>query len=148
MVDMKARSHLRILSLLVAPLGLTLVSCKREPPALAATPLPIVMVSQPVEREITDYNEYTGRTAAVETVEVRARGSGYLVKVNFQEGSVVKSGNPSRHRRPAVPARLEVIAAAGDRRERLADRHLRRDEPDGVLPEQPGPVRAGASASA
>jgi RND family efflux transporter MFP subunit len=51
------------------------------------------MVSQPVEREITDYNDYTGRTAAVETVEVRARVSGYLVKVNFPEGSMVKKGD-------------------------------------------------------
>jgi RND family efflux transporter MFP subunit len=51
------------------------------------------MVSQPEEREITDYNEYTGRTAAVEAVEIRARVSGYLVKVNFQEGSVVKKGD-------------------------------------------------------
>lgn len=90
---MKAQSHLVILCLLVAPLGLTLVSCKREPPALAATPLPIVMVSQPVEREITDYYEYTGRTAAKDAVEVRARVSGYLVNVNFREGAVVKKGD-------------------------------------------------------
>jgi RND family efflux transporter MFP subunit len=46
-----------------------------------------------VEREITDYYEYTGRTAAVEAVEIRARVSGYLVKVNFREGSVVKKGD-------------------------------------------------------
>jgi RND family efflux transporter MFP subunit len=51
------------------------------------------MVSQPIEREVIDYDEYTGRTAAVAAVEVRARVSGYLVKVNFQEGSVVKKGD-------------------------------------------------------
>ncbi|MBI3795977.1 MAG: efflux RND transporter periplasmic adaptor subunit [Deltaproteobacteria bacterium] len=51
------------------------------------------MVSPPVEREITDYYEYTGRTAAVEAVEVRARVSGYLVKVNFREGAVVNKGD-------------------------------------------------------
>jgi RND family efflux transporter MFP subunit len=56
-------------------------------------PSPVVMVSRPVEREITDYAEFTGRTAAVDTVEVRARVSGYLVKVNFQEGAVVKKGD-------------------------------------------------------
>jgi hypothetical protein len=46
------------------------------------------MVSLPVERESTDYCEYTGRTAAVEAVEVLARVSGYLIKVNFREGAV------------------------------------------------------------
>ena len=92
-VDMKAQDHFLILSVLVVTLCLALGACKREPPALAAIPPPVVMVSPPVEREITDYYEYTGRTAAVEAVEVRARVSGYLVKVNFREGSVVKKGD-------------------------------------------------------
>src|SRR2546426_133125 len=90
---MKAHGHSLILSVLVIILCLALGGCKHEPPALAATPPPVVMVSLPVEREVRDYYEYTGRTAAVEAVEVRARVSGYLVKVNFQEGSVVKKGD-------------------------------------------------------
>ena len=93
MVDMKAHGHAVILSILAAPLCLPLGGCKHEPPALAATPPPVVMISLPVEREVRDYYEYTGRTAAVEAVDVRARVSGYLVKVNFQEGSVVKKGD-------------------------------------------------------
>jgi membrane fusion protein, multidrug efflux system len=92
-VDMKAQGHLLMFSVLVVTFGLALGGCKHEPPALAATPPPVVMVSSPVEREVSDYYEYTGRTAAVDTVEVRARVSGYLVKVNFQEGSVVKKGD-------------------------------------------------------
>ncbi len=90
---MKAQSHFLILFAPVIILCLALAGCKHQPPALAATPPPVVMVSLPVEREVRDYYEYTGRTAAVETVEVRARVSGYLVKVNFQEGSVVKKGD-------------------------------------------------------
>src|SRR5215813_12395392 len=90
---MKAHSHFLILSVPVATLCLALAGCKREPPALAATPPPVVMVSQPVEREITDYYEYTARTAAVKAVEVRARVSGYLVKINFRDGSMVKTGD-------------------------------------------------------
>src|SRR5712692_3389998 len=90
---MKAQGHFLMFSFPVVTLCLTLVGCKREPPALAATPPTVVMVSQPVEREITDYNEYTGRTAAVEAVEIRARVSGYLIKVNFREGFVVKKGD-------------------------------------------------------
>jgi RND family efflux transporter MFP subunit len=94
-MEIKARDHRLIFSFPVVILSLALGGCKREPPALAATPPPIVMVSPPVEREITDYYEYTGRTAAVEAVEVRARVSGYLVKVNFvgREGLVVKKGD-------------------------------------------------------
>jgi len=80
-------------SVLVVTLCLALGGCKHEPPALAATPPPVVMVSPPVEREITDYYEYTGRTAAVDAVEIRARVSGYLVKVNFRDGAVVKKGD-------------------------------------------------------
>jgi RND family efflux transporter MFP subunit len=90
---MKAHGHFLILSVLVITFCLALGGCKREPPALAATPPPVVMVSQPVEREITDYYEYTARTAAVKAVEVRARVSGYLVKINFRDGSMVKTGD-------------------------------------------------------
>jgi RND family efflux transporter MFP subunit len=90
---MKSQDHFWILSVLVVTLGLALAGCKREPPALAAMPPPVVMVSLPVEREVRDYYEYTGRTAAKEAVEVRARVSGYLVKVNFREGAVVKKGD-------------------------------------------------------
>jgi RND family efflux transporter MFP subunit len=90
---MKAQSHFLMFSVLVITQCLALVSCKREPPALAATPPPVVLVSHPVQREVSDYYEYTGRTAAVEAVEVRARVSGYLVKVNFREGALVKKGD-------------------------------------------------------
>jgi len=90
---MKAQGYLLMFSVLVVTLCLVLAGCKHEPPALAATPPPVVMVSPPVEREITDYYEYTGRTAAVKAVEVRARVSGYLVTVNFGEGFVVKKGD-------------------------------------------------------
>jgi RND family efflux transporter MFP subunit len=52
-----------------------------------------VEVSWPVERTITDYADYTGRTAAIDSVEVRAHVWGYLQKVNFQEGALVKKGD-------------------------------------------------------
>jgi membrane fusion protein, multidrug efflux system len=90
---MKARTHSWLLSLSAVTLCVALGACKRQPPALAATPPPVVMVSHPVEREVRDYYEYTARTAAVATVEVRARVSGYLVKVNFREGAVVNKGD-------------------------------------------------------
>ncbi len=55
-------------------------------------PIPVT-ASYPVEREVTDYADFTARTAAVDSVEVRARVWGYLDKVNFQEGQLVKKGD-------------------------------------------------------
>src|SRR5712671_3669858 len=72
-------------------LGLT--GCAKAPSgAPPASPVQ-AMVSYPVEREVTDYADYTGRTAAVDSVEVRAHVWGYLDKVNFKEGALVKKGD-------------------------------------------------------
>jgi RND family efflux transporter MFP subunit len=46
----------------------------------------------PIQRDVTDYAEYTGRTAATDSVQVRARVSGYLQKINFKDGEEVKEG--------------------------------------------------------
>jgi RND family efflux transporter MFP subunit len=51
-----------------------------------------VTVSQPVERDVVEWDEYTGRLEAVESVEVRPRVSGYLQSVHFTDGSIVKKG--------------------------------------------------------
>src|SRR5437899_6264492 len=72
---------------------LLLAGCARsaaEVPADASTP---ISVSYPIEREVTDYADYTGRTAAVDSVEVRAHVWGYLEKVNFKEGAIVQKGD-------------------------------------------------------
>jgi RND family efflux transporter MFP subunit len=72
---------------------LALAGCSRAPSAPAEAGPPTAWVSYPVEREITDYADYTARTAAVDSVEVRAHVWGYLDKVNFKEGTVVKKGD-------------------------------------------------------
>src|SRR5207237_7807699 len=54
---------------------------------------PEVLVSLPVTRQVTDYVDFPGRTEAVNSVEVRARVTGYLDKVHFQEGADVKQGD-------------------------------------------------------
>lgn len=59
----------------------------------AADTAPEVTVSQPVVREVTDYVDFTARTEAVNSVNVVARVSGYLVKTPFQEGANVKAGD-------------------------------------------------------
>ena len=62
-------------------------------PATAPASAIKVSVSYAIEREITDEVEFTARLAAVESVEVRAHVWGYLQKVNFKEGSLVRKGD-------------------------------------------------------
>jgi RND family efflux transporter MFP subunit len=77
---------------LVLSLVLGLAGCARGPQE-SSPALPQVSTSYPLERDITDYVDFTGRTAAVDSVEVRAHVWGYLDKVNFQEGALVKKGD-------------------------------------------------------
>ena len=70
---------------------LALSACNRSAPP--PPPTPKVTVAHPVERELTDWDEYTARLEAIDSVEVRARVSGYLESVHFREGSVVKKGD-------------------------------------------------------
>jgi len=58
-----------------------------------APPPPAVTVATPVERTIIDHDEYVGRFVAIDSVEVRARVSGYLDKVHFKDGQLVKEGD-------------------------------------------------------
>ena len=52
-------------------------------------PPPPVTVAKPVVKEIVEYDDFTGRFEATDSVEVRARVSGYLDKVSFQDGAIV-----------------------------------------------------------
>ena len=47
---------------------------------------PAVTVSQPMQRELVEWDEYTGQFAAKEYVEIRARVSGYLTEIHFEDG--------------------------------------------------------------
>jgi len=57
-----------------------------------APPPPQVSVAQVLVKQVKDWDEFTGRLQAVETVEIRPRVSGYIDKVAFTEGSLVKRG--------------------------------------------------------
>jgi RND family efflux transporter MFP subunit len=74
--------------LLVAP-----GACKEKTAYKQPSP-PRVTVSKPVRQEVTDYLELTGNTQAVNIVQLRARVQGYLEKVFFRDGQVVKKGQP------------------------------------------------------
>ncbi|HEY7494467.1 MAG TPA: efflux RND transporter periplasmic adaptor subunit [Candidatus Tectomicrobia bacterium] len=73
---------------------LLLTACTQQSsPPPATPPPPKVTVSQPLHREVVEWEEYTGRLDAVESVEIRARVSGYLQSVNFKDGGMVKKGD-------------------------------------------------------
>lgn len=65
---------------------------QQPPPPPPAAKTPEVVVTLPSTAEITDYEDFTGRTVATKTVEVRARVTGYLQKINFKEGGLVQQG--------------------------------------------------------
>ena len=90
---MKYRLPVRTGSALVLGLCFGLMGCVQAPSQVPpATPV-TVTVSYPVEREVTDYADFTARIAAVDSVEVRAHVWGYLERVNFKEGTLVKKGD-------------------------------------------------------
>ena len=70
----------------------SLTACGGDP-AQVASPAPVVTVAHPLAENITDWDEYTGRIEPVEAVEVRARVSGYLQSVHFDEGGMIEEGD-------------------------------------------------------
>lgn len=60
----------------------------------ATAPAPSVTVSQPLVRQVRDWDDYVGRFEAVQSVEVRPRATGYLQKVHFTDGQYVRAGQP------------------------------------------------------
>src|SRR5262245_55890477 len=71
----------------------TLAGCDNRPAAGSSSPPPSVTVAQPLHKTITEWDEYTGRFAAVATVEVRARVSGFIDSTHFRDGQLVKQGD-------------------------------------------------------
>jgi len=70
-----------------------LTGCNREkagPPPVQAPPE--VTVARAIARDITEWDEYVGRLAAIDDVEIRARVSGYLEKSHFKDGQLVEVG--------------------------------------------------------
>ena len=72
-----------------ATMLLTSLGCTGSAPIVPEQPVPKVTVSEVIQQETTDFDEYTGRTEASETVEVRARVFGYLKTIDFEPGAYV-----------------------------------------------------------
>jgi RND family efflux transporter MFP subunit len=72
-----------------------LTACSDGPQrqAAGAPPTPTVTVANPVKRVVVDQDEYVGRFVAIDSVEVRGRVSGYLDRIEFTDGQLVKQGD-------------------------------------------------------
>jgi membrane fusion protein, multidrug efflux system len=75
-----------ILSLL-----LTAAGCKKASPPQQG-PLPVNVVTA-IEKEVNEWDEFTGRLEAVESVEIRPRVSGYITEIHFEAGAIIKKGD-------------------------------------------------------
>jgi len=88
---------------------------------------PEVLIGFPVTREVTDYVDFPGRTEAVNSIEVRARVTGYLDKVYFEEGADVKQGDllfeidPRPYKADLARAEGNIVQSEGRLRRLEAD---------------------------
>ncbi len=80
-------------ALLMCVMPLALVSCKKMDLGDDSTGPVTVSVSRPVQKDVTPYAQFIGRTEAVNAVEIKSRVTGYLVQTPVKEGTLVKAGD-------------------------------------------------------
>ncbi|MFG1360893.1 efflux RND transporter periplasmic adaptor subunit [Xanthobacter pseudotagetidis] len=74
--------------------ALALSACGQQAPQQSGPPpAPQVSVASPATRTVSDQDEYVGRFVAIDEVNLRARVSGYLDKIHFTDGQMVKEGD-------------------------------------------------------
>src|SRR6516162_2473517 len=101
---------------------------------------PVVTVAVPVEQTVTDHVDFSGKTAAVESVELRARVGGYLQTVQYKEGDEVKKDkilfgiDPRPYQIELERAQARVVAAQAQVKESESDyRRLASLAPTGAV---------------
>lgn len=117
---MQAQAPIRLALAAAAAFGLVSGSALAQ----QATPPPPVDVAVPLEREVVEYDVYTGRFEAAEHVDIRSQVSGYLDKVGFKDGEIVPAGTllftiDQRTFRAEI-ARAEANVAAAEAQRALA----------------------------
>src|SRR3954451_5445713 len=75
-----------------AAVSLVLVDCSKTPANNGAAPLPVNVVTV-IQKEVNEWDEFTGRLDPVESVEIRPRVSGYITEIHFEAGAIVKKGD-------------------------------------------------------
>ena len=123
--------------------------------AAPAAPTPSVTVATPLQREITEWDEFIGRFEASRSVEIRPRVSGQITAVHFRDGEFVRAGQPlfTIDRRPYAAALGEAQADVAASRSELAlartelDRAQRLVEFDAVSASEIDRLRARVQAA-
>lgn len=105
-----------------AALATLVASCGDSQQKQAGPPPPAVTVAKATKRTLFDFDEYVGRFAAINSVEVRARVSGYLEGVHFTDGQSVKQGDLlfTIDKRPFQNALDQARATLGQARSNFA----------------------------
>src|SRR5262249_25112009 len=86
----RARMHAALLVIVAVSAGL-MQGCRSS--SAPTAPPPAVTVARPATKSVADYTDFTGNTAATNSVTVVARVEGYLEKVHFTDGAQVKKGD-------------------------------------------------------
>src|SRR6202047_5255633 len=82
---------LAVISALFA-ISAVLSSCNKQPPPPAPPPPPVT-IAKPLQKDIVEWDVYTGRTDAVESVNITPRVSGYINNITFRAGDIVNKGD-------------------------------------------------------
>ena len=131
MIAYPARVLLRLAALILV-LGSWYPMPSRAADAPAAPPTVTVTVSQPIQRELVEWDEYTGQFAAKEYVEIRARVSGYLTDIHFEDARQAEEEGKNRFDAAVQAARTRLRPIPDDvlrlhlRRRAIGDRYRRR----------------------
>jgi len=141
--------------LILAALGLAWFLLRGQSAPAAAPPPPVVAVSMPLQREITEWDEYIGRFEASRSVELRPRVSGQITAVHFTDGQFVRQGQPlfTIDPRPYQAALAEAQAGVATARSDLAlarsnlERALRLVEDDAVAKSEIDALQARVTAA-
>src|SRR5580704_5712925 len=72
--------------------SIALLGCNRQAPPPEAPPPPVT-IAKPTQKEIIEWDYYTGRTEAVESVNITPRVSGYIDNITFKAGDIVNKGD-------------------------------------------------------
>jgi RND family efflux transporter MFP subunit len=125
-------THLHVVSAALIGAAFLSVGCGKAPPAVAPPP-PTVTVADVEVRAVAEWEEFNGRLEAVDSVEVRARVSGYVERATFKEGKEVRKGDLLFQIDPrpyqAELARAEAELAQARSAAALAARTLERSRP-------------------
>lgn len=107
-----------VLALIALVLAASWFLLRGESAPSAAMPIPTVTVAAPVQREITEWDEFIGRFEASRSVEVRPRVSGQVTAIHFTDGQFVRAGaplftiDPRPYRASLAEAQARVAAAS------------------------------------